>query len=607
MAGMAGQLGSMPSRYQPAEAAPYGILVEEDLFDDATGAVPTKGLGTPLSLKDRTLRRLSKMLGAEATVQNVPTENGMHIYLTRTQESVRSSVLLDEQLRKHVRELEGSLKSIAQNLGMSVMFIYINFSLKHSGPLYQDACEDLWEIILVSNSTKVDQLVQALQKLFEHNQGTFDHLVTKMFGIDDSDTKGSRIDRELGDEIIMLSHHVRGFDGSVRELNTLIQFASTMTKTLSNLRDRLKYILEKSAFADELFGHICQLGFPERVYATLVRSARASQKFRNVTFHLRPNSPAKNVSFMTPLASSTQADVIKPSSPPAKDQPKQVRRIQAAANAPKIAPLVILPPPPPPPSPPPPHRSLSDVSILDPLMIAVQPCLALEDQTFDLNRLSPPVKRETARLVGTALQKTLLPVRTIAWYSFGFAATADKSQECELLGIYHALLKKAKDPKAIFSQLQASLENNTLVAFLDNHGWGQFREECPYLEGFLTTPPTKRWTVWRLRQFIEDGPDDEPPACLQRDFGFRYCRQREEVVRLKEIYANALRKMGPAKLHEACVNGRLYENAVREGVVVAGKDKRFLHNDYPSPFVGFDGPGGLDAYGGRFYKKNMKL
>ena len=470
---------------------------------------------------------------------------------------------------------------------MAVMFIYIHFSLIHSGPRYKDACEDLWETILVSNYHKVDQLVQALQKLFEHNQGTFDHLVTRMFGIDDIDSKGSRLDRELGDQIIAMSHHVNGFDCSMRESNTLIRFTATMIKTLSSLRDRMIFLLEKSALADKLFGLICQVSFPERVYATLIRSARASHKFRNVTFHLGPPSPAKTVSFASPLVTATPRTRIVRSSP-SKEKSKQVLRYEATADATVTTTPALLSFLPPPPS-------------------AVQRYLPRKDRNLALSCLEPAEKQMTAQLADTVLRGNLLSTQTAAWYNFGFVTAKDEDQERQLAGLYAKLLKEAVDPEATFCELQTALKTNSIVSVFDKYNYAQFRELFPCLDTFLTTPPHKRSTVWRLRQFILDPSDDEPPPCLQRDYGFKYCRQREEVLRLKEIHTNALEKMGPKSLHEACVNGRLYENAVREGVVVAGKDKRFLANDYPSPFVGLDSPRGLEPYLGRFYKQSLKL
>jgi hypothetical protein len=240
-------------------------------------------------------------------------------------------------------------------------------------------------------------------------------------------------------------------------------------------------------------------------------------------------------------------------------------------------------------------------------MTTVQPYLAQKDRNLALNRLQPAAKQNVTTLIGTVLQSKLLPMQTAAWYAFGFVTMKDEEQERTLAGLYAAILEEATNREAIFQELQTAVENGKLVTLFDKYQYGHFRQQFPYLQTFLTTPPTKRSTVWRLREFLLDPLDDQPPACLQRDYGFKFCRQREEVLRLKVIYTNMLRSMGPKELHIACVNGRLAEAAMKEGVVVAVKDKRFLKNDYGSPFLGTDCEGGFEAYRGPFYRKNIKL
>jgi len=446
--------------------------------------------------------------------------------------------------------------------------------------------------------------MRSIQKSFEENQTTFDELVTRMFGIDDMDNKGSLLDRDLGDQIIRLSHDVHAFDGSMRDLNKLIQFASTMTRVNQNLRDRLRYLLEKTHFANKLFDLICALGFPERVHSTLVRAARSSQTFKKVNFHLRPQSPVKNVSFATPMASATPPNTTKPSSPPQKEKSKRIKQYEATAIETAIAAPILPSPPLPLPSPPPPQPALTGLGLL---MTAVQPYLDRQDRDLPLSSLQPAPKQTTAQLIGTMLRERLLPTDTAAWYSFGFVTAKDKEQERQLAGLYVAILKEAKCPEAAFRELQTALETNSIVDLFDKYEYSHFRDLFPYLKTFLSTPPTKRSTVWRLRQFIQDPVDDEPPACLQRDYGFKFCRPREEVLRLKEIYINILKKLGPQKLDIACLNGRLSETAMKEGVYVDQKDRRFLKNDYGSPFLGVDCEGGLQNYRGPFYRKPLKL
>jgi hypothetical protein len=425
-----------------------------------------------------------------------------------------------------------------------------------------------------------------------------------MFGIYDLDNEGSTMDHELGDRIISLSESVRGFDGSMKELESLAELASRMAREFIHLHIRLRSLIGKTRFADKLYELICTLGFLERVHSTLVRSARTSQTFRNVSFHFRPNPPTKTVSFATPIASLKPQNTIKPSSPPLQQEmPKRVKRVEAT----EIAPTAALPNVASHPRSPSAHPPRSAAASLGPLMTAVQPYLARSDRNLALVRLQPVTKQQTAQLVGTVLQGKPLPKQTTAWYTFGFVTAKDEDEERRLAGLYLNLLREADDFEAIFRELQTALENNSLVALFDKHQYKHFRNLFPYLELFLDKLPTKRFTIWRLRQFIEDPIDDEPPACLQRDYGFKFCRQREEVLRLKEIYKDMLRKMGPMKLHNACTNGRLFERATQKGVHVNGKDKRFLANDYPSPFVGLDDEGGLEAYRGPFFRKGPKL
>jgi hypothetical protein len=413
------------------------------------------------------------------------------------------------------------------------------------------------------------------------------------------------IDRELGDRIVSLYQNVYGFSESMKDARILVQSASEMTRVLLNLQDRLKYLLEKRLFSDTLYDLICTLGFPERAHHTFIRAARASPMFMNVTFHLRPNSPGKRVSFATPMPSLAQPMVEKPASSVRQEKSKRILRYEAtAATETAVTPTLAASNSFPQTS----RTPHTTVASLDPLMTAVQPYLHRQDRNVALNRLQPATQRETAYLVGTVLQRNILSTQAAAWYSFGFVTAKDEEEERRLAGLYLALLREAENSEVIFQELQTALEKGNLVALFDRHEYGHFRKLFPYLETFLKTPPKERSTVWRLRQFIKDPLDDEPPAPLQRDYGFKFCCQRrDEVLRLKEIYTRMLRKLGPMKLHEACVYGRLLETAIREGVHVDPKDRRFLHNDYPSPYLGLDCDGGLELYRGPFYKKKLKL
>lgn len=222
----------------------------------------------------------------------------------------------------------------------------------------------------------------------------------------------------------------------------------------------------------------------------------------------------------------------------------------------------------------------------------------------------PTPNYETAQDVGLLIQTIsrgrLLPKDASAWYTFGFVCCTDEEQERRLAGLYAALIQEATSLPSLFHELHQALETNSLVSFFIKNGYESFREFLPRLETFLSTPPEQRPSVWRLKQFAQGTESTEPPPCLQRDYGFKFCRQRDEVVRLKAIYSRMLDDMDPGDLHGACLYGRLLEAAMREGVVMEAKDKRLLNNEFPSPFVGFDNNAGL-ANRGPLFKKQEKL
>ena len=235
-------------------------------------------------------------------------------------------------------------------------------------------------------------------------------------------------------------------------------------------------------------------------------------------------------------------------------------------------------------------------------MEAAQKFLTEEDRHKPLLTLQPTGKQETARLIGTVTRGQLLPVATEAWYVFGFVTARDEEEERQLGGLYATILKDTKHPQQTFRNIQRALTTNTLVSFIDTVEHGYLREHFPRLEAFMRAPPAKRSTVWRLKQFILDKKAIEPPACLRRDYGFRFCKQREEVLLLKEMYVQICNKVSLKDLHSACIHGRIFEAAIQKGVFIDAKHQRLLKNDYPSPFIGYDDDRGMDNYRGLLFK-----
>jgi hypothetical protein len=86
------------------------------------------------------------------------------------------------------------------------------------------------------------------------------------------------------------------------QLHQLILHTSKMTRTITHLKDRLRFLLLKARFANELYHLICALGFPERALGTFVRSAKTSSAFKTLTFRTqRAASPQGRGRFPTTL------------------------------------------------------------------------------------------------------------------------------------------------------------------------------------------------------------------------------------------------------------------------------------------------------------------
>jgi hypothetical protein len=494
--------------------------------------------------------------------------------------------------------------------------------LTNIGSQCEEAEEDLWDSILIYSYSNVDHIVQSISRAFSDNKETFDEVLTRWFGIDDVDEKGSQVDHELGVYLISLHQKTYSYDKSLRQLHNLIHFAANMTRDVLHLQIRLRCLIRKGKFAKELYHLICTLGFPERAYNTYFQAAKTSPTFTHIDFHLIPNACSpKRVHFEPPqcktttnaaysLATSTtktstirkESTTAKTSSTCSNNNTNVVSRTTLQIQAPKLQRLT--------------EREQQPANLTHPNLAAnqqndalnlVRPFLARQDRSPSVVQIQPASERDTVQLIGTVLRGNLLPMSANSWYTFGFVTTQNVEEERRLGGLYAALLKDARDPTSIFREITTAMETNTVIKLFDIKGYGHFREVFPRLEAFLTAPPAKRSSVWRLKQFIHDEANTEPLPCLQRDYGFKFCKQREEVQLLKGIYARVLDKVKPRELHEACVHGALYQFAVQKGVHVDLKYKRLMQNDYPAPSVGFDNDEGLAAYSGRMFRKRQKL
>lgn len=132
------------------------------------------------------------------------------------------------------------------------------------------------------------------------------------------------------------------------------------------------------------------------------------------------------------------------------------------------------------------------------------------------------------------------------------------------------------------------LKTGTLLALFRNKGVRTLDQAPEVLKSFLATAPQKRSSVFRLVQFIRDTDNEEPPPALIRDYGFRYCTQREHVAQLKDLYARILANADSHDVHYACRNGNLLGFAQETLSYVDKSQHRLLKNDYPDSNIAVD-------------------
>ncbi|KAF1917826.1 hypothetical protein BDU57DRAFT_594100, partial [Ampelomyces quisqualis] len=576
----------MSPRHHYSTEIPQEIF-DEDLYDDGHDGIPMRTLTTRPDLRTRFLCRLAKITETRLTMEEVGETST--IYMSRSSRSPQAKIEEDVELQLFLQDMKGLLEIIAQHRTESVP---------------EQAKYRLKDLILRFAYSNIDHIIQGIKRTFAKNQNTYDDFVTRMFGIEEG--PGSKLDRELGALVIQLHQTVSHYDASMKQLNGLIDLSWSIPNKIDHLNDRLKYLLQTGKFGTKLYHLISTLGSPRRAYNTFVRTAQTSESFQKVIINAAPK-----VNF-APKASLIAAA-------PLQTAPKQTSRERQTTTKPST------PPPPPqkpmkashPTSPSPQPQPDQEKLVKNPLPTApslgpqnnlietILPYLCPDDRKIGLIRLQPASKQDTARLLAAVLHGNLLPSQTNAWYEFGFVAMRTEEEERYLAGLYASILKEASDKQSIFRELTHAMETNTLTKLFDNKSYPNFRNLSPRIESFLNTPPKQRSTVWRLKHFVHDADNTEPPAVLQRDYGFKYCRQRDEVTRIKLIYANMLASIDAKHIHHACQHGRLAELAAQRGIHVDAKDRRLLQNDYPAPYIALDNGVGLQMYARPFYRRRL--
>ena len=207
-----------------------------------------------------------------------------------------------------------------------------------------------------------------------------------------------------------------------------------------------------------------------------------------------------------------------------------------------------------------------------------RPYLDTEDRDKTARDLKPEAKGTSYNLLaGVLLRMSPNPIDR-NWYSFAFVTCRRQGEESILVDLYQLLLTESDGSffyefhnsrrgviqPATFTQFWKAYEAGTLIQLMDSKGLKKLRSRLPFLEGFLSVPPSgPRPSVWHLLQFLEiSDPMEHPPTpSVNVDYGFINCRTFEETCTLMEVYRKVLKTANPLALHQACVAGDLFQFA----------------------------------------------
>ncbi|KAF2640898.1 hypothetical protein P280DRAFT_549681 [Massarina eburnea CBS 473.64] len=422
--------------------------------------------------------------------------------------------------------------------------------------------DQLWYFILDCFRGRLASYVKAMRPLLEQCSEILDDLTTQNFGI--LNEPESKSDIEVGDRLTRLRSHVCATPVEKLDRNAYIAIIRTAFELhgLPYIKDRLRPILG-SMFARKLFRYIQLLAYPRRCFNTAVRTTRTLETFSKVT--IRTGYPSfKPITASPPPPPNTSSPSI------IFEKCKHKQAFQASA---------------------PPTVDLT-TKLLNRARIYLPP----SDHHLSYRELLPADKRATFLLAAVLLDKQNPDPEWDSYHLFGYSACSNEHEVQLLGGLLSQILTQSGNKVAVFDGLWRAVSNNSLASFLDSQGWSSFRSHIPYLDGFLRTRPKDRESVWRLLQFTRTSSTD-PIPCLIRDYGFQFCRTREEVVALRNIYAVVLAGLRPLLLHHACVSGQLLEAVLSTGVTVRGKQRRWFGNRNEGVGVGYEGLGSGTLFG----------
>ncbi|KAJ7762405.1 hypothetical protein DFH07DRAFT_814279 [Mycena maculata] len=198
-----------------------------------------------------------------------------------------------------------------------------------------------------------------------------------------------------------------------------------------------------------------------------------------------------------------------------------------------------------------------------------------------------PEEKQASHLLCNLILSQLHPSPDlITWITFGFCACRDEAEEKILARWYTTLIGQCT-----FEELYHAYDSSSLIALFDSKGVRAGTETIVHLEEVLKGSPREFKSVWYLKQFVMAQGEEysKPIPSVIVDYGFMNCyKSEEETTLLKDLYSQifSLPRADPVQLHEACIQGKLYD-LVSRLLKLKKKDqkvlKRLLKNPYPLP------------------------
>ncbi|CAE6437777.1 unnamed protein product [Rhizoctonia solani] len=140
------------------------------------------------------------------------------------------------------------------------------------------------------------------------------------------------------------------------------------------------------------------------------------------------------------------------------------------------------------------------------------------------------------------------------WLQFGFCGCKSDAEQTRLWVAYLKIVRTVT-----FDQFYNAYSKSSLPTLFSTHG---LPITNPFVLDILGGVPRQTKSIWNLKQFAL-GYYQQLTVPVSIDYGFSNCEDEETIYSLQQVYRRIFVEAGvnPLKLHEACLQGNLFEYA----------------------------------------------